>query len=157
MTQKRSNKKPSEESMIAFRALVERVQILDVQLVCSTVSTDREFITSPLRLETKISVFIEISCGARLADEDRRLECEVAFNWKGLAEGVEKPVIEVCETYVVSYTLAGEGCVEEKTMQDFAEHNATFNVWPFFRSSLHAITLRLGLPGFALPLFKPMQ
>jgi hypothetical protein len=45
-----------------------------------------------------------------------------------------------------------EGTSEE--LQAFAETNALFNAWPFFREIIHATMARMNLPPIALPLFR---
>lgn len=155
MTGDKPQKTLTDRDRAAFAELVRRIQVQNIQLFCSSVKADREFLTGRTLDAPKMEVGLEVSCGAQLVDEGRRLLCDVAFLMKCFVDGESAEVVEIGETYIVSYAVEGSEPVEEKTLQFFASNNATFNVWPFFRASIHATTLRLGLPGYALPLFKP--
>lgn len=147
---------PNESDIDAFSKLVRRVQIENVQLLCSSVKGEREFILSRAEPDASIEVETEVGCGGKLDPKAKKLFCEVAFAVKFFKDGDEAPSVEITETYVATYGIEGDEAVGESTIQFFAENNALFNVWSFFRSAAHSTTMRLGLPGYVLPLLKPM-
>jgi hypothetical protein len=70
------------------------------------------------------------------------------------SDPAEEPLLTIQATFELLYRLPEgvEGTSEE--LQAFAETNALFNAWPFFREIIHATMARMNLPPIALPLFR---
>ena len=145
----------SEEGKAAFQALLQRLQIRDVQLLSSTTFAARPFVAAHGNLSGGVEVGLEIEGQSEVLDGPRRLECVLHFEWAASAVNDDADLVSVKETYLLTYDLKGDEPVQEQTLRDFAHHNAAFNAWPFFRESLHSTTLRMGLPAYTLPLLKP--
>ena len=157
MTAKKKPKNaPSQEEITAFSELVRRVQLNDIQLLCAEVHGQREFVGAHGAVDGAIEVALNIESKGSLVETPPSIRCDVMIQWQGFSPGGQEPLVRVKETYLVCYDLSDNASVSQEMLKVLAENNATFNVWPFFRQSLHGTTLRMGLPAYSLPLLKPM-
>lgn len=154
-TTKKTKTAPSKDEIDAFAALVKRVQLNDIQLLEAEVRGQKEFLAKHGSVDGGIEVALEIKSKGAHIEKPPAIHCDIMFQWQGFPTGGQEPVVSVRETYSVSYDLSGNEAISKETLKVFAENNATFNVWPFFRQSLHDMTLRMGLPAYTLPLLKP--
>tara|TARA_B100001989_G_C24212902_1_gene304026 strand:+ start:38 stop:505 length:468 start_codon:yes stop_codon:yes gene_type:complete len=152
---RQSDAAPTPEQLERFNSLLQRIQLADVQLAAASIEGRRDFVIAHGAVEGGVEVGLEISGSGEVVDDGSRIECEMHMKWQAFPPGSDEHLVRVHEVYLVSYALDGDDAVAPETLQAFADHNAAFNVWPFFRESLHSITLRMGLPGYTLPLLKP--
>lgn len=75
-----------------------------------------------------------------LSDEDK--ESEVS----------DKVEIEVIATFSAAYAMIEK--IPQEAIDEFAEHNVGFNVWPYWREYASSTATRLGLPSFTIPLYR---
>jgi hypothetical protein len=74
---------------------------------------------------------------------------------KGLLSEDEKEsntVVEVIATFSACYTMIEE--LPDEATAEFAKYNVGFNVWPYWREYATSTAKRLGLPSFAIPLYR---
>ena len=57
-------------------------------------------------------------------------------------------------SFEVSYRLPEAFSASARELQEFAEVNGVFNVWPYCREFIQTTTARMGLPPVVLPLFR---
>jgi hypothetical protein len=138
-----------------FNDLVDRVQIRDVQLMGARVEADASFIAAHGAVADGAEVSLEIGGTGRVTAAPLRVECEMRMTWQAMVPGTEEILVQIHEQYLVTYDVHGSDPVGEDVLRAFTDNNAAFNVWPFFRQSLHATTLRMGIPAYTLPLLKP--
>ncbi len=62
--------------------------------------------------------------------------------------------VEVMATFELVYRVPDGLEVSEAEFRSFAETNAVFNVWPYWRELFQAMLTRMGLPAIALPLLR---
>ncbi len=146
---------PSAADLAAFQALLRRIQLRDIQLISAKIESDRSFVAAHGSVDGGAEVALEIGGVGQVLSGPSRIECEMRLEWRALVPNSEDALVVVHETYLVTYDLAGDDPVTEQTLRAFTDNNAAFNVWPFFRESLHRATLRMGLPAYTLPLVKP--
>ena len=144
---------PAEPS--PFQALLQRLEIRDVQMVAEMVTADVGFVRRHGQVDGNVEVALDVRSEPSLMLGGGQLECLLTFHWRVFEPAGEQPLVSVEERYLLSYSVTGTEPVADDTLRAFADNNAAFNAWSFFRQSLHATTLRMGLPPFTLPLLKP--
>jgi hypothetical protein len=65
-----------------------------------------------------------------------------------------RPFVVVKVSFEVSYRLPEGFDASAQELEDFAQVNAVFNVWPYCREFIQTTTARMGLPPIVLPLFR---
>ncbi len=45
----------------------------------------------------------------------------------------------------------------EEEIDEFAQFNVPYTVWPYWRELVQSLTVRMGLPPLTLPLLKPFN
>jgi len=63
-------------------------------------------------------------------------------------------VFDLSATTEVTYALAAEPEIADTDLEEFGRINVPFNAWGFWRELTQSSLARLGLPVFALPLFR---
>lgn len=83
-----------------------------------------------MRVETAFSLEV------RSADDDERLQAEIRA------------------TFELSYAIPDEESFSPEELEAFAEGNAVFNAWPYWRELVQASLARMSLPPLTLPVFR---
>ncbi|MDP8224418.1 MAG: protein-export chaperone SecB [Candidatus Lernaella stagnicola] len=84
--------------------------------------------------------------------KEHELEIFITFTIKPIDENLD--VFAISATYRLVYTYPDDYDPKKKEIDDFANHNAPFNVWPFWRELFHSITGRMDIPFPPLPLYR---
>ncbi len=73
---------------------------------------------------------------------------------KGLPDDEKESgtVVEVIATFSACYAMVEE--LPDEAITEFANYNVGFNVWPYWREYASSTAKRLGLPSFAIPLYR---
>jgi hypothetical protein len=109
--------------------------------------------------------------------EEGQLVVEVKCMADGRIEGLDHPQIVVLTDFVMEArpdaNQSGEPCCEVRArialtydspkaaefssehLSAFAQGNGIYNAWPYWREFLQSSTVRMGLPPFILPSFRP--
>jgi len=66
----------------------------------------------------------------------------------------QRPRILVEATFELTYKLPRTMSVSTSELEVFANTNAIFNVWPYFREFIQSMFERMALPAPILPLYK---
>jgi preprotein translocase subunit SecB len=64
-----------------------------------------------------------------------------------------RPFVVVKVSFEISYRLPEGFAASAEELEEFAQVNAVFNVWPYCREFVQTTTARMGLPPIVLPLF----
>ncbi len=72
-----------------------------------------------------------------------------------LDEESVKPSVraEILAEFVADYLVTKED-LSEDVLREFAQHNAPFHVWPYWREYAHSMCGRMRLPEVVLPMFR---
>ncbi|MCC6262080.1 MAG: hypothetical protein IT169_00765 [Bryobacterales bacterium] len=70
---------------------------------------------------------------------------------------IDAPSLDVEASFEVDYRLRGEYVPGDASVDAFANGNAIFNVWPYFREFLQNMTVRMGHPPLTAPFLKLHQ
>lgn len=63
-------------------------------------------------------------------------------------------VVEVEGAYELTYRVPKGFTASDEELRSFAEVNATFHAWPYWREFVHAVFGRMGLPPIVLPVMR---
>ncbi len=69
-------------------------------------------------------------------------------------DSTETAPITIEATFELRYNIKNTDGLSKAHYDAFGESNAIFNVWPYWREYVQSATMRLGLPGLTLPLFR---
>lgn len=64
------------------------------------------------------------------------------------------PLLHIQATFLLAYVLKSADDITDAHCDAFADLNATFNVWPYWREYVQSVTVRMGLPALVLPLYR---
>jgi hypothetical protein len=63
--------------------------------------------------------------------------------------------IDIYATFLLTYEI-GEHEFEQANLDAFAKLNGMFNLWPYIREFVQAMSVRMGLPALTLPVYRPL-
>ncbi len=84
----------------------------------------------------------------------RNFEIAVKMDLRLVAADRDQVLLSIRVVFELSYRLPVSEEFDEEEMKSFADRNAVFNAWPYFREVVQTTTARMGLPPVTLPLFK---
>lgn len=90
---------------------------------------------------------VRVGAGIRFVDSE--------VEEQDLDEESVKPSVraEILAEFVADYLVTKEDLAEE-VLGEFAQHNAAFHVWPYWREYAHSMCGRMRLPEVVLPMFR---
>ena len=143
-------------SVDEFRRLVALVQIENVRLVeghCQTRIQPEDFTPSEFGATHGSKVLRPIDQTGSFSVL-ARLTAEVTP--KGVAGSPvnEAPLMRFLAIYELKYRVPSGEMFDEDSLRQFARTNALLNVWPYWREFVQTCTLRMGMPGFVLPVLR---
>jgi hypothetical protein len=62
--------------------------------------------------------------------------------------------LTITATYILSYSISNFEGLEKKNLHAFAQINAVFNAWPFWREFVQNTTSRMGLVPVTIPVYR---
>ena len=138
--------------MVDLKRIVSVIQIESVRLCesyCrSAVQPD----------ETADAINVNISRKTPVVKEptdSRSLRVETAFSLEvRSADDDERLQAEIRATFELSYAIPDEESFSPEELEAFAEGNAVFNAWPYWRELVQASLARMSLPPLTLPVFR---
>lgn len=94
----------------------------------------------------------KIGMGVGLDDAEKKVGVNIKVRIDVTYDGVEvkEPPIAVYANFLVTYEIE-EPFTSRKLLEDFVQHIAMLNVWPYWREFVQSMTLRMGLPAFPIP------
>lgn len=143
----RATKGDTPDELAAEMAAV--VQLKDIRLERSICRCD----VSADNLPNEISHTYSAS---QALDAEGRLNARIAFNLavSSAAAASSRVPIQIEATFVVLYDLLKEHSFSDAHAAAFADRNAVFNAWPYWREFVQSMTVRMGLPALTLPVFR---
>jgi hypothetical protein len=140
--------KPSEIS-----ALIAAVQLNNVRLIEASAKTT---IRSPKEVGEAAKCSIETSAQVKDILQNPASFYVVASMRLQLAgnKAESEPAVSVQASVELEYLLPEGFPVRPKELNDFAEINAVFNAWPYWREYIQNAFSRMNLPPFTLPVYR---
>jgi hypothetical protein len=137
--------------MVDLKRLVSVIQIESVRLRearCRSAVQPSE-IADAINVKTSRATAI-----VKEPAEDRSLRIETAFTMEVRSADDEEPQAEIQATFELSYEIPDEESFSSEELEAFAEVNAVFNAWPYWRELVQASLVRMSLPPLTLPVFR---
>lgn len=117
-----------------------KLQTFSPRTAAVRVFADDEDSSAPRRIQYRVNA------GARLVLPD---------DGGDVPEQQEPEVVARVETsFLVTYVEKVGAELSDEAIDEFAQHNVPFNVWPYWREVVHASFSRMGLPRVVLPLYR---
>jgi preprotein translocase subunit SecB len=133
--------------------LVRNAEIVGIRLVEAHAMTNIRH-----RDEVGQDVIITISHGASpksMSEKEGPLIVHAKIQARvSPAEGKGEDFVSIAGVFELVYRIHAEIKASPSQLQAFAESNAVFNSWPYFREYVQAMTTRMALPPIMLPLFR---
>ncbi len=82
------------------------------------------------------------------------MQVDIGFVARETAAPPKPEFIEVGATYELTYHVLDQSGLTQRDFDAFADMNAVFNAWPYFREFLQSALVRMGLPPFTLPVLR---
>jgi hypothetical protein len=103
------------------------------------------------------SEIVEISTGDTNKVNLFRIYIDLGVRWKKLDEETEETIekntaVLIETTFIAEYEMVHE--VTEEALKEFALHNASYHVWPYWREYLANQCDRMNLPKITIPIIQ---
>jgi hypothetical protein len=131
--------------------LISAVQLGSIRLVEVAA---KSIIRSPGDVE---DVRFSVTPHAKVPDlpRDGAFYVLASFELQVVANGQETPIVTMEATFELKYSLPADfESVTQEELAAFAEVNAIFNAWPYWREYIQSTFVRMNLPPVALPVFR---
>lgn len=126
----------------------DRVELIDVRIIKSM------FEMTPEVNQGKKNVATDRKVNLQVDKEKELLIVVIDFDLKASVEGVSSPVITIAVSFLLAYRLRNFNELTDESYRSFAELNAVFNIWPYWREFVQNVTVRMGLPPLTMPVFR---
>ena len=108
--------------------------------------------------ETAETIRVTTSRDTRIVKEpgdDGSLWIEATFRLEVRSEGDEQELqAEVRGTFELRYRIPNDESFSSEELTAFAEINAVFNAWPYWRELVQASLARMSMPTLTVPVFR---
>ncbi|MEN6308987.1 MAG: hypothetical protein ABFD91_14660 [Anaerohalosphaeraceae bacterium] len=139
------NEKPNTPTGLDVSA---RVELMDIRIIKSA------FEQTPEVNRGRKNVDINRKVNLQVDKEKNLLFVVIDFDLKASVEGASSPVITITASFLLVYKLQDFSGLTDESYRSFAEINAVFNAWPYWREYVQNITVRMGLPSLTIPVFR---
>lgn len=72
------------------------------------------------------------------------------------ADADDDELLRMAATFLLEYSLSSFAGLKKPNFDAFGELNGVYNVWPYLREFVQSTTVRMGLPGLTIPVYRPM-
>lgn len=139
------------ESMQKAARLISGVQISSVRLL---EVAGRTGIRSAGDVE-QVRLIIQHSARVPHPPDAGILYVHASFDLEVLADEMKTPAVTLKATFELKYNLPEDlGDATSEELAAFAETNAVFNAWPYWREFIQSTLVRMNLPPILLPVFR---
>lgn len=137
------------ESISDLARLIAKIEIEEVALLGASV---KRSIRSADETEARIQLNKRASLLERSDDGRFYVQAEIEFSIE--ASGSEQPAVSIHTAFELTYRHPSDLEVTSQVLQEFAEINGVFNVWPYWREFIQSTMARMNLPVITIPVFR---
>ena len=137
-------------SIDALKPLIEAVQLLEIRLVESATKTKVRSVAQAkdVAIETKWRNRV-----AQVGADEFAVLSEMVTEIR--SDGGDGAVyVSVRAVYELRYALTKRVNLSDGLLQGFADLNAVFNAWPYWREFVQSSLTRMSLPPVVLPVYR---
>ncbi len=141
--------KPNKNAELAM-AMAALVELLDVRLM----ETQARCVPAiEEKLPERLRYHVNHECA--LDRNSKRFAVMLHLIVDALQAGeTSEPLLHVEAKFLLAYVVRDLDDLTDAHCEAFADLNALFNVWPYWREYVQSITTRMGLPGLVLPVYR---
>jgi hypothetical protein len=136
--------------------VIERVKILSILLAESQI---RRSPSADLRLPGLKTEFLihDVEVGSNADDGHIFVFLTFALRVSKPTDGEEQAeaMVSIDAKYVLIYSADNHDGLDDEALGAFGATNGVYNAWPYWREFVQSCTLRMGLQGIVVPLFRP--
>ena len=66
-------------------------------------------------------------------------------------------LMRIVAMFMLQYRLSSFEGLTKANFNAFGEMNGLYNAWPYWREFVQATTVRMGLPPFTIPVYRPVK
>lgn len=139
--------------------IIKKSSIVDVFLSNSSFELRRH----PKEVDPVSSrINIEVSTNTEVAEDRKAFICNInralaCYSEKSPEDSEENLIFKINATFSAVYLLEDdEKSISDSDFKIFAETNADFNTYTYFREFIHSNCARASIPPFVLPFYYPM-
>ena len=138
------------QSTSELARLIAKIEIEEVALLEASV---KRSIRSADETEARIQLNKRASLLERSDDGRFYVQAEIEFSIVE-ASGSEQPAVSIHTAFELTYRHPSDLEVTSQVLQEFAEINGVFNVWPYWREFIQSTMARMNLPVITIPVFR---
>jgi len=147
------NRIQAAQKLIAA-AEIESIRLLEARVahVAQIKRAAAEQLSVPQR---RLAINVSRSGSAEL-EQKTAVHAIVRFTLEAREAGKKeaKPAFRVAASFELVYKIPPDLDPSRQELRAFAETNAVFNAWPYWREFAQSMTARMNLPPLTLPLFR---
>jgi len=133
----------------AWVAVANAVQLREIRLIDSFSHVRPEAIKGKRSYEIERSARVEISAESPL------FMVFADFRLRGPSDtDPNKLALDIGASYLLVYKADGIRDFDRAALEEFADINALFNAWPYWREFVQSITTRMGLAPLTVPVLR---
>ena len=133
-------------------AVSERVDLKGIRLADFSARCHNALSSTDLPEEMRLSVHSDSS----ISEDGATLIVKASMGLHVAKPGdvTDAAPVAIEAVFELRYGLNSTEGLTKENYDAFGESNAVFNAWPYWREYVQSATMRLGLPGLTLPLFR---
>lgn len=137
------------ESTADLARLIARIQIEEVALLDASVKRS-------IRGADGAEVRIRLNRRASLIErtDDGRFSVRAEIDFGVMANEADQDAVSITAAFELTYKHPSDLDVADDVLQEFAEVNAVFNAWPYWREFVQSTMGRMNLPVITIPVFR---
>ena len=134
-------------SQIVSVVEIDRVRLCEARFR-SAVQPEKATRSISLNLKRRVEIVNESQGGGSF-------QVKVGFDLAMHRDDDEKELqAEIRGVFELSYRLPKEAIFSSETLEAFANFNAVFNAWPYWREFVQASLTRMAMPPLTIPVFR---
>lgn len=140
----------AEQKAVLSNEVSARVKLLAIRLISLRAAAD------PRGEEATYNVSLKRSASFSFDAKSKILTVTPSFSFRGESNNAERPAdpIFVEVAFDLRYEIPDASGLGDVNFHEFANSNAIFNAWPYWRECLQNTLARMGLPPFVLPVLR---
>jgi len=130
-------------------------QLVELDTIFITESSARR---KPLRgelppeMNLSIDVETDVNRGQGIVQVRPRFELIARYDETAAGE-----LLRIVAVFLLQYRLSSFEGLTKANFNAFGEMNGLYNAWPYWREFVQATTVRMGLPPFTIPVYRPVE
>ena len=139
----------NEKVLSEVRSLFDTVMISDVRLLeCRAESASVDYENLYIALSRRAKGYCSKEHDRLWADVHFRIACRTS------QDDSKKPDVLIEAKYRASYAQSSKLTASQEALDFFAQTNATFNLWPYWREFVHSTAERMSISGLVVPSYR---